>query len=101
MSTSSSLRPRLPLGGTHPAPRKRVIRSTRPALVGLYVKEDVWLVGQGSRATIYLGERRLLNLAVTSFDLPALNRILWQVRLGEARRKLGRQTRVDSGELES
>jgi hypothetical protein len=99
MTPSSSAPTRLPLAPTR-TPRKRVIQATRPALIDLHRKEDVWLVGKGRQGIIYLGDQRLLDLAVTPFDLPTLNRTLWQVRLGQARRDLARITRGSAAESE-
>jgi hypothetical protein len=75
------------------APRKVVVRATRPALTDLGSRGDAWLVGEGAVAAVCRGDRRLGQLAVTPLDLPSLNRALWQVRLGQARRNLSSRKR--------
>ena len=40
------------------------------------------------RATVRLGDYQLGGLAVTSLDVPALNRLFFAVRVGQARRQV-------------
>ena len=94
MIPSSSARSSLTLAVTHSGSRKVVIRATRPALTDLRLKEDAWLVGKRGGAVLYPGDRRLLQVAATPLDLPSLNRTLWEVRLGQARRNKGRRGRA-------
>jgi hypothetical protein len=60
----------------------------RPSLLDLRFKGDACVVGQcDGRASLCLGDYRLLQLDVSPLDLPGLNRMLGQVRLGQARRQ--------------
>ena len=72
------------------SPRKvRIaVRSTRPAVVDLRFREDAWVVAGEGRATVRLGDYQLGGLAVTSLDVPALNRLFFAVRVGQARRQV-------------
>jgi hypothetical protein len=73
------------------APRKVVIRATRPALNDLRFTGDACVVGDGQVAAVCLGDYRMGHLAVTPFDVPSLNSTFWQIRLGEARRSFARR----------
>jgi hypothetical protein len=74
-----------------PAPRRVVIRATRPALNDLRFTGDACVVGEGPTAAVCLGDYRIGQLAVTPFDVPSLNNTFWQVRLGQARRQQTRK----------
>jgi hypothetical protein len=64
------------------------VRATRPAVVDLRFREDAWVVAGEGRATVRLGDYQLGGLAVTSLDVPALNRVFSEVRVGQARRQV-------------
>ena len=64
------------------------VRPTRPAVVDLRFREDAWVVADEGQANICLGDYRLGGVAVTSFDVPALNRLFIEVRVGQARRQM-------------
>ncbi len=68
------------------APRRVVIRASRPSLIDLRFKGDPWVVDNGSTASVCLGDYPMAQIAACSFDVPTLNRALAQVRLGQARR---------------
>ena len=84
--------PSLTLSVTRPfrhAKRSRVtVRATRPSIVDLRFREDAWVVEDDGRARVCLGDYSLGGLAVTCFDVPALNSLFGAVRVGQARRKL-------------
>ena len=83
-----------PLSSTRPiAPRRVVIRATRPALNDLRFTGDACVVGDGQLAAVCLGDYRMGHLAVTPFDMPSLNNTFWQIRLGQARRAYARKQR--------
>ena len=65
-----------------------VLRATRPSFVDLRFREDAWVVAGEGRATVRLGDYQLGGLAVTSLDVPALNRLFFAVRVGQARRQV-------------
>jgi hypothetical protein len=78
-----------------PAPatsHRRKVRAVRPALIDLRFKGDAWVVDQqNGTVSVCLGDYQLLQVLVTPFDVPALNRALAQVRLGQARRQYERR----------
>jgi hypothetical protein len=66
-------------------------------LTDLRFKGDAWVVaGDPGTASLFLGNYSLVQIAVSPFDLPSLNRILQTVRLGEARRQANAQRRTPS-----
>ena len=67
------------------------IRATRPAIVDLRFREDAWIVADESHARICLGDYRLCGIAVTRFDIPALNNLYFSVRVGQARKQMARR----------
>jgi hypothetical protein len=64
------------------------VRSTRPAIVDLRFREDPWVVAGERHASVCLGDYRLSGVAITSLDVPALNRLFLEVRVGQARRQM-------------
>lgn len=83
-----------PLSAPRPAaPRRVVIRATRPALNDLRFTGDACVIGEGARAAVCLGDYRMGQLAVTPLDVPSLNNTFWQIRLGQARRSQARRQR--------
>jgi hypothetical protein len=74
-----------------PASLRVRIRACRPSLLDLRFKGDPWVVGDDRRAAVCLGDYSLSQVRVSPLDLPSLNRTLLQVRLGQARRNLGRR----------
>ncbi|MFO0925498.1 MAG: hypothetical protein U0736_00445 [Gemmataceae bacterium] len=77
---------RSPAPLTRPAaPYRRVVKASRPAIVDLRFKGDMWVVACEHTATVRLGDFAMGELSVCPFDLPALNHLLFQVRLGQAR----------------
>ncbi|MFO0877486.1 MAG: hypothetical protein U0840_08940 [Gemmataceae bacterium] len=75
----------------HSTSRRRSIKASRPALIDLRFKGDAWVVARGDRASVCLGDYPLTTLDVSTFDLPSLNRVLAQVRTGQARRNYVRK----------
>lgn len=73
--------------------RKVLIRALRPALNDLRFKGDPWVVEENNEASVRLGDFQLGRVAVTALDLPSLNKTLWGVRLGQARRNALRKGR--------
>lgn len=87
-----------PLTSPRPAaPRRVVIRATRPALNDLRFTGDACVVGDGPLAAVCLGDYRMGQLAVTPFDVPSLNNTFWQIRLGQARRAQARRMKKAEG----
>ncbi len=76
-----------------PSARPRTIRSCRPSLVDLRFKGDPWVVASDRQAAVCLGDYSLGNVGISPLDVPSLNRALWQVRLGQARRNYLRKLR--------
>jgi hypothetical protein len=76
-----------------PNPQNRVIRACRPSLVDLRFKGDPWVVARENQAAVCLGDFPMGHVNVSPLDVPSLNRFLMQVRLGQARRNLGRRIR--------
>lgn len=77
---------RSPAPLTRPAtPSRRVVKAARPAIIDLRFKADLWVVGRENTATVRLGDFAMGEVAICPFDLPALNHLLFQVRLGQAR----------------
>lgn len=73
---------------------QKLVRAVRPALVDLRFRGDPGVLAQEEgQAGLYLGRYCLLNIAVSPFDVPVLNRALLQLRLGQARRQLNLQRR--------
>jgi hypothetical protein len=71
-----------------PALTRRVARALRPSVLDLRFKGDAYVVDRrNGSASVCLGDYRLLELGVCPLDLPALNRVLGQLRLGQARRQ--------------
>ena len=72
--------------------RRRTVKAVRPALIDLRFKGDPWVVdNRNGTVSVCLGDYRLLSVAVSPLDVPALNRTLAQVRLGQARRQYERR----------
>jgi hypothetical protein len=71
------------------------VKASRPALIDMRFKGDAWLVvlGTHTRAAVCLGDYSLGQVAISPFDLPSLNRTLFQVRMGQARRAYLRRVR--------
>jgi hypothetical protein len=82
-STTAAPRPLRPIKKIRVA-----VRTTRPAVVDLRFREDAWVVAGEGYATVRLGDYQLGGVAVTSLDVPALNRLFLAVRLGQARRQV-------------
>ncbi len=83
---------------TYPPPPDRptgrvAIRTSRPSLIDLRFKGDLWVVPDGFLAAVCLGDYPMAHVAASPFDLPSLNRTLQQVRLGQARRNYHRRVR--------
>ena len=71
------------------------LKSSRPGLTDLRFKGDAWVVEQGPMAAVCLGDYPLGHVSVSPLDVPSLNRVLEQVRTGQARRNcLRRLARV-------
>jgi hypothetical protein len=73
---------------------RRRIKATRPALIDLRFTGDAWLVQRGSYAAVCLGDTVLGQISLLSLDLPSLNRLLGQVRMGQARKNYMRRLRT-------
>ena len=69
-------------------PSRVTVRATRPSIIDLRFREDAWVVEDGDRARVCLGNYSLGGLSVTSFDVPALNTLFGAVSLGQARRQM-------------
>jgi hypothetical protein len=69
-----------------PPSRRMIIRACRPSLIDLRFKGDPWVVADDGRAVVCLGDYSLGQVRVSPLDVPSLNRTLFQVRLGQARR---------------
>lgn len=70
---------------------RRLVKASRPALIDLRFKGDLWVVAHGDTAVVCLGDFPMGELAVSPFDVPALNHVLQAVRLGQARLQYRRQ----------
>lgn len=73
--------------------RRVTLKAVRPSLTDLRFKEDTWVVRHGADATVCLGDYPLGYIAVTPLEMPTLNRILGQIRTGQARRNCLRRVR--------
>jgi len=62
-------------------------------LIDLRFKGDAWVELRGNKAAVCLGDYPLGQLAASPLDLPSLNRTLFQVRMGQARRNYLRRIR--------
>ncbi len=69
------------------------MRASRPSLIDLRFKGDPWIVADGARGSVRLGDYPLAQVVVSPLDLPSLNSTLWQIRLGQARRNYPRRSR--------
>lgn len=85
--------PSAPLLPRTPSTRRVVLKASRPALIDLRFKGDAWVVARGVIAAVCLGDYPLGHVCVSPLDVPSLNRVLGQVRTGQARRNYMR--RVD------
>lgn len=80
-----------PLPSRPPGTRRVRLKASRPSLIDLRFRGDAWVVANGTRASVCLGDYSLSQLSVSPIDVPSLNRVLAQLRLGQARRNyLGR-----------
>ena len=78
----------------HPTCRCPIaLKASRPSLIDLRFKGDAWVVGRGHVASVCLGDYPLGHVAASPFDLPTFNRVLEQVRTGQARRNYIRRLR--------
>jgi hypothetical protein len=83
------------LGASHGCPAPR---TSRPALTDLRFKGDAWVIAEeAGTAALYLGNYSLVQIAVSPFDLPSLNRTLQNVRSGKARRQASAQRGTTGG----
>lgn len=73
------------------AGRRVPLRACRPSLIDLRFKGDAWVVAKRSQAAVCLGDFPLGQVDVSPIDVPSLNRVLSQVRLGQARRNYARR----------
>ena len=72
-----------------PAPSRRItIRACRPSFIDLRFKGDPWVVIKERQAAVCLGDFAMGQVAVSPLDVPSLNRVLQQVRFGQARRNV-------------
>jgi hypothetical protein len=71
------------------------VRASRPSLLDLRFKGDPWLVDRrDGTGALCLGDYSLLHIRALALDLPSLNRIWLQLRLGQARRQYTKHRRA-------
>ena len=76
----------------HPAVRRTKVRMVRPSPLDLRFKADAWVVdNEDGTASLRLGDYQLLCIGVLEADLASLNRTLYLLRQGQARRQFHRQ----------
>jgi hypothetical protein len=73
--------------------RRVSIRACRPSLIDMRFKGDPWVVAGDNRAAVCLGDYSLGQVHICALDVPSLNRVLLQVRFGQARRNYLRRVR--------
>lgn len=76
-----------------PISRRLTIRACRPSLIDLRFKGDPWVVVKERLAAVCLGDFSLGQVSVSPLDVPSLNRVLLQVRFGQARRNYVKRMR--------
>jgi hypothetical protein len=76
-----------------PVTRRITIRACRPSLIDLRFKGDPWVVSKERQAAVCLGDFSMGQVTVSPLDVPSLNRVLLQVRFGQARRNYSRRMR--------
>jgi hypothetical protein len=62
-------------------------------MIDMRFKGDPWVVEHGPLASVCLGDYPLGHIAISPFDVPSLNRVLQQLRFGQARRNYLRRLR--------